>query len=237
MQTSKTKLLIYLAVWQRPYITKICFNGIIRLRNHPDYDIEVLAVISEESMIPICEQYAVKWVMYKNDPLGEKKNFGLQYAKNFEFDYMMEIGSDDLITNELLTHYLPYLKYGFIGVKDVAYINTETGECRRLQSKSTYGAGRIISRKILEQCGWKLWRDRLNKGLDNDSLLNLATKKIKYTQVPAMEVPGVIDLKSDVNIWKFNYFIGQPYEVDDIFSRLSETEIDMIESCYVTAEG
>src|SRR6478609_9144885 len=138
MQTS-TKLLIFLAVWKRPYITEICFNGIKRLKEHPDYDVQALAVISEEEMIPLCEQYGVNWVMYKNEPLGEKKNFGLQKAKEFKFDYLMEIGSDDLILNELLDDYKNYIgKHDFFGITDAAYVNSETGECRRLTSKATY---------------------------------------------------------------------------------------------------
>lgn len=234
MQTS-TKILIYLAVWKRPEITELCFRGIKRLQQHPDFEIEALAVISEESMIPLCEKYGIHWVMYKNDPVGEKKNFGLKKAKEFQFDYLMEIGSDDLVLNELLDDYKNYVgKYEFFGISDCAYINSETGECRRLTSKSTYGAGRMISHKSLERANWYLWKDRLNKGLDNDSVFALQRKGIMYQRVKPLEFPCVIDVKSKDNIWKFNYFLGVEYNIDEILKRISNEEKEILGSLYVT---
>lgn len=232
-----TKILIYLAVWKRPEITELCFMGINRLRTHPDFDIQALAVISEDSMIPLCEKYGIRWVKYKNEPLGEKKNFGLQKAKEFDFDYLMEIGSDDLILNELLDDYKNYIgKSEFFGITDAAYINSETGECRRLISRSsTYGAGRMISRKVLESVNWKLWNDHITKGMDNNSVLGLQRKGVAYTKTKPLDFPCVIDVKSQQNIWRFNYFLGVEYDKSEILKRLSVEEVVMLES-YVTGE-
>src|SRR5690348_247773 len=236
MQTC-TKILIYLAVWKRPEITELCFHGIKRLQTHPDFSIQALAVISEPEMIPLCEKYGIAWVMYKNEPLGEKKNFGLQKAKEFESDYLMEIGSDDLVLNELLDDYKKYIGLDFFGISDAAYINSETGECRRLISKSTYGAGRMISRKALEKCNWVLWNDVLNRGLDNNSVFALQRKGIEYKRVSPMEFPGIIDVKSQDNIWKFNYYLGVEYDINEVLKRISQEEKEILESLYVTVEG
>ena len=236
MQPS-TKILIYTALWKRPFITQICFEGIERLRQHPDFEIEALAVISEESMIPLCESYNVKWFMHKNEPLGQKKNAGLQHAKQFEFDYLLEIGSDDLILNELLTDYKKYIgTYNFFGISDAAYINSDGGECRRLISKSTYGAGRMISRSVLDKLKWKLWNDKLNRGLDNNSVFNIQKSGYRYHKVEPMAFPGVVDIKSRENIWKFNYFLGVEYNIEEILSRVSLQEREMIESLYASVE-
>lgn len=228
----KNKLLIYLAVWRRPEITELCFMGINRLRKHPNYDINALAVISEPEMITLCNQYGIKWIMHENLPLGKKKNAGLVAAASYDFDYLMEIGSDDLITNDLLTQYLDYIgKYDFFGISDAAYIESENGTCRRLiTDKSTYGAGRMISRKVLDTMAWKLWNDNLNRGLDNDSVRTLQLKGIKFHKVPAANAPGVIDIKSDQNIWKFNYFLGHPYSIDNILPLLSASEVEKLNS-------
>lgn len=220
----RTKILIYLAVWKRPEITELCFKGIERLRKHPDYEIQALAVISEEEMIPLCESHEIKWVMHENLPLGKKKNFGLQEAKNVEFDYLMEIGSDDLILNELLDDYKQHLGKDFFGVQDVAYINTDGGECRRLRSKSTYGAGRMISRAVLEKANWKLWTDKIDIGLDNNSVFNLQRLGVAYDKTKPMEFPGVVDIKSQVNLWPFNYFLGVDYNIEEVLHRISEGE-------------
>lgn len=226
--------MIFLAVWRRPHITELCFVGINRLKKHPDFDIEAVAVLSELDMIPLCEKYGINYTMHPNEPLGAKKNFGLQYCKNFDFDWLMEIGSDDLILNELLDSYKPYFeKWNFFGIRDAAYLNSETGDCRRLISKATYGAGRMIKRELLDKVEWKLWKDGISKGLDNNSVFAFMRLGIDYKQVPNMDFPGVIDVKSKENIWKFDYFLGNEYPKEEIFKRLSEKEVELIES-YVT---
>lgn len=145
------RLLVFLAVWKRPEITEICFMGLRRLIKNSRYPIEAFAVISEESMIGLCEKYGIKWTFYKNDPLGEKKNHGLNEAMKLEWDYLLEIGSDDLVKDELVELYAPFFgKYDLFGTKDAIIINSEDGTCRRLKSDTTYGLGRCISRKALE---------------------------------------------------------------------------------------
>lgn len=231
-----TKILIYLAAWKRPKITELCFAGIDRMRSHPDFEVDALVVISEESMIPLCQKYGVNWIMHENKPLGKKKNFGLNHAKNFVFDFLMEIGSDDLILNELLDVYKKFMvKYDFFGIRDAAYICSESGACRRLTSSSTYGAGRMISRKALEAMNFSLWKDNIDKGLDNRSVINLYQKGFKYWQIPPSEMPLVIDVKSKENIWKFNHLLGVEYDMNLILEKLSEPEIKLLNECFKAA--
>jgi hypothetical protein len=147
------KLLIFLAVWRRPEITEICFMGIDRLRKSGLYDIDTMAVISEKSMIPLCNKYGIDFIEHKNEPLGEKKNVGLNYAMLKSWDYLIEIGSDDLLKTEVLECYKPFFERGeeFFGIKDFIFLNSEDGQCRRLKSDTIYGAGRCISRKLIER--------------------------------------------------------------------------------------
>lgn len=240
----KIKLLVYLAVWKRPEITELCFMGLNRLRQHPDFDIQVLAVVSEPEMIPLCEKYNVHCVTHENQPLGKKKNFGLKAAKSFEFDYLMEIGSDDLVLNELLDIYRDHILFGkgiqkdFFGIKDVAYIESHSGICRRLQSNTRYGAGRMISRRLLENMDFKLWDDQKVRGLDNNSEWHIMKKGVGYWQLKPGELPMVVDVKSDVNIWGFNHLIGKEYDLNLILDRLSEPEVKTLKSffeCYAEA--
>lgn len=235
---AKVNLLVFLAVWKRPEITELCFIGLERLKTHPQFNIQVSAVISEESMIPLCEKYGVHYTLAPNDPLGEKKNIGLAATRQFQFDYMLEIGSDDLILNELLDSYLKFIDNGeqFFGIQDAAYINSETGECRRLTSSATFGAGRMISRKILEKFGFRLWKSHLNRGLDNSSTFSLARHGVNYKQVRPLAFPGVIDIKSKTNIWGFNHLIGVEFDITEIYKRLSTEEVAIIRSLYEFAE-
>lgn len=224
--SARTKILIYLAAWKRPEITELCFKGIERLKKHPDFDFEVLVVISEEEMITLCVKYGYTYCMYENLPLGKKKNYGLSIAKMMQWDYLLEIGSDDLILNELLDDYKEMISKGdeFFGIADSAYINSRTGECRRVKDKSTYGAGRMIKREAFSKVKWAPWTDRFNQGLDNNSIFNFQRAGVKYKRVAPREYPLVIDVKSDENIWKFNYFTGVDYDLEKLLPKLSEEE-------------
>ena len=245
--------------------------GINRLRKNSRLPIETLCVISEESMIGLCEKYGIRWTFYKNDPLGEKKNHGLNEAMKLEWDYLLEIGSDDLVKDELLELYEPYFgKYDLFGTKDAVIINSKDGECRRLKSDTTYGLGRCISRKVIEnicygvdvialenivqrgrsvasgQKGffkvavakeleglgrvkiigeprYRLWKDEINKGLDNNSDFFLMTQGIGHRAIKT-DKPLCIDIKGDDNIWKFDGRIGTVYELEKALEGLSEEE-------------
>lgn len=270
------KVLIFLAAWKRPEITEICFMGINRLRKNSRLPIETLVVISEESMIPLCNKYDIRWTFYKNDPLGEKKNHGLNEAMKLEWDYLVEIGSDDLIKNELLELYYPFMERGesFFGTKDAVIIDSNNGNCRRLKSDTPYGLGRCISRKViaekcygidveanepimssrlsiptgkigfvrveqaeeLEKLGrvkilgksrYKLWRDEINKGLDNASDFFLMKNGIGHKGVET-DRPLCIDIKSKDNIWAYNDKVGTAYELNKALEGLSQEEQSMI---------
>jgi|SRR5688572_5721074 len=145
------RLLFYLAVWKRPEITEICFMGLNRLKNTGLFPMEFLAVISEESMIPLCKKYGVDYCFYKNLPLGEKKNFGLNEALKKSWDYIVELGSDDVLTSEFLELYKPYFDIEMLFINHFAHINSETSECRTFKSKTFYGLGRAIRRDVLEK--------------------------------------------------------------------------------------
>ena len=266
-------MLIFLAAWRRPEITEICFMGINRLRKR--FPLETMCVISEESMIPLCNKYGIRWTFYKNDPLGEKKNHGLNEAMKLQWDYMMEIGSDDVVKDELLELYQPYLgKYDMFGTKDAVIIDSHTGECRRLKSDTTYGLGRCISRKVIEKIcygvdilakedimtrgrttpkgkrgffivpmakelkglgrveilgepRYRLWKDDINRGLDNNSDYFLMTQGIGHRTVPT-EQPLCIDIKGEDNIWKFNPKLGTVYDLNKALEGLSQEEQSMI---------
>ena len=201
--------------------------GIKRLQKR--FHVAPFAVISEESMIPLCEKYGVEWCMYKNEPLGEKKNYGLSQIKDKDFDFLIEIGSDDLILGELFDQYQKFfVKYDFFGICDAAYINSEDLACRRLQSNSTYGAGRAISKKALEKVNYTLWPEKQSRGMDNRSIVRMYKEEIKYWTIPPIDLPCVIDIKSQVNIWPFNYLLGVEYDINEIFSRISEEEVNAI---------
>lgn len=225
------KLLIFLAVWRRPEITEICFMGIDRLRKSGLAPIEAFAVISEDSMKPLCKKYSIDYVMHKNEPLGEKKNVGLQAAMQKEFDYMIEIGSDDLLKTEFFKLY-PFERDVY-GLQDFIMLDSETGNCRRLKHRDgAFGVGRAISRGAIETAA-PLWHPRQTCGLDNYSEMHRLSPGGFLMKRIASDEPVVIDIKSADNLWPFDKNVGVDYDFDKTIEGLSELEKTAIK-CLVT---
>src|SRR5690242_11011768 len=93
---------------------------------------KALAVISEKEMIPLCKKYSIDFVEHENEPLGKKKNFGLTESLKKDWDYLIELGSDNLILNSIFDYYLPAMKSGedFFGFTRVIYVDSVSLMCR-----------------------------------------------------------------------------------------------------------
>lgn len=271
------RIVFYLACWRRPEITELCFMGLNRLMEYDPgrFQCSAFAVISEESMIPLCKKYGIDFLMYENEPVGMKKNAGLEEVLKKDFDYLIELGSDDLILNELLDCYEPAMKAGFdfIGSRDLLMVDaTEPENCRQIafDGDVAQGLGRCMSKKMLDQfkgfvfvnasesvisdesiipsggsgfldeptvkayegCGWversgvkvtvHLW-DLINRGLDNNSAGRIMRKGYKFHAVETQE-PLMVDIKSEVNIWGYNFEIGEGKDFSPFLERLSPKE-------------
>ena len=228
----KCKVLVLIPLWRRPEITEICFLGLERLKTHPSYSIQVLCIVSEPDMIPLCEKYGHMWVEAENHPLGRKKNVGLKHAENLDFDFLMELGSDDLVLNELLDDYLHLIPdHDFFGISDIAFLDIYSLEARRYTNQAAmYGAGRMIKRWVLERANFKIWDDKGSRLMDGTSAERLRGIA-KYRQMYPRTRPQVMDIKSDQNIWEYNAFLGMEYNANEFFERISSEEVEAIK-CY-----
>lgn len=155
------KILFYLAVWKRPEITELCFMGLKRLMKHCKGF--AFAVISEKSMIPLCKKYGIDFCEHENRPLGMKKNFGLNELMKKDFDYLIELGSDNLILDEMIDRYIPLMKSGidYFGGTKLLFIDSIDGNCREYEAVESqygfgFGLGRCMSRRLIEKAAAKI---------------------------------------------------------------------------------
>lgn len=229
MQT--TKVLFFTCLWKRPEVTEICFIGLRRIMSRMNAD--ALAVISEESMKHLCDKYGIKWVFHKNQPLGLKKNFGLSNALKMDWDFIIELGSDDLFTDGAVEFYNNNFHRAYFGFNTVAYINLLDLQCRKFSTNSVFGLGRAIRRDVVEKNaitarGVELWRSDLSRAMDKSSNYKIEVfGKTMYESI-AVDEPLGIDMKSRVNIWAFNPNIGDPYDIDLLLTNVGEEERDRI---------
>jgi len=210
------RILLFSCLWKRPKITKIHFESITRLKRE-GYEFIPFVVLSENEMIPLCEEYGIKYVWAENRPVGTKHNTGIKESLKIEWDYLMVLGSDDIISSSLFDHYEPLMGKDFFGVRDIHFFDYRTGRFGYYrQDHGHVGAGRMHSRRMIETILNKgCFYPAINKGLDNASE-KIAKENGFNIETVVTIGPCVIDIKSDVNLWKFNSFPTKPRNIKDL---------------------
>lgn len=205
------KILILVPVWGRPEITKIWSEAVNWFKTG---EIEVLTILSNEDEyftqnLAIILDSGYQYCYYKNDPLGQKLNAGVEFALDFNFDYLMNLGSDDLIHPAILALYKPYMeaKEPFFGLNKVYFYDILK---KRLAITVPYvfGAGRMIHRSVLEKIRYKgefLYSNELRRGLDCNSVEKVKfTLNLDYKQVETNGFPYIVDIKSQHGLNDFD---------------------------------
>ena len=142
------KIKILICLWKRPEITKICFEGIKRLRKR--FDVDPVCIFSEDVSRSLCTKYKFESYYHENLPLGRKFNFGITKALESEWDYLMTLGSDNLITDSLLELYKAYEGKDAFGINTAYLFDSETGKSGVFKNGYTLGAGRMLRREVCE---------------------------------------------------------------------------------------
>lgn len=184
------------------------------VKNIP-YDLNVICVGSEgvhsKRMV---EHYGFTYIEKPNRPLSNKMNASVEAAKGS--DYVICVGSDDILSPELFELYLGAMKqdYDFIGLQDLYFYDLRSGKALYWGGYSdkrkgkTVGAGRCISKRVLDSLDWQLWEKGHNRYLDsvmrakpiNEKVINLKKENVL-----------AVDIKSGVNITHFEKWQNAQY--------------------------
>ena len=169
---------------------------------------------------------------FKNKPLGLKLNAGIEYAlTHFEFDYIMNLGSDDIVHPALLQLYRESMqeKIDFFGLDKVYFYDTRVNKLL-ISIEYVWGAGRMISRKILEKLqnkGEFLYKSTENRGLDCNSMEKINNLlQIPYLQLKTGDFPYLVDIKTNESLNDILMMRNFTTEVDvDLLRRYYPTII------------
>lgn len=208
------KIAIVTGIWKRHDIFEMCAKGIHLLQKQNNCELSVIVAGSEgEQSKQLVEKYGFEYIEIPNEPLAEKMNAPVMMAKELNCDYVFCIGSDDIISPELFSIYVEQAKRGidFVGVTDFYFYDTISkrviywgGYREDWRKGHTCGAGRLISKRLLDLWQWKLWEVKHNLILDNSIQDKLAATphtemifSIKENRVYAL------DIKSKENMTPF----------------------------------
>jgi len=219
------KIGIKTMMWKRPAVFEIYAAGVKRLVDNfgvIPYVIGSEGNVSRER----CEKHGFNYIEYPNEPLGAKANACLR-AMRGHVDYVLNLGSDDLISNSLMQWFVKLMKEGYdlIGIRDVYFYERFRnrliywpGYTDRRRGESL-GLGRVLSAKLLDTFDWEMWDEDINMSLDwsmTQKLKGLTNKKIisiKETNTFA------VDIKDGDSMGEFKTFIkkikrGEAYFVN-----------------------
>lgn len=213
------KILTLIPIYKRPEVTEI---SLYNLRYFADvvkeWNLTVVCILSPEDMYlktneKTVKKYGFKAVYYKNLPVSDKLNAGINYVSaRYKFDYLMNFGSDDLIHPEIATLYRPFFARNtrFFGINTLYFIELSTGKTIFFDTYNTngsIGAGRMIHRDIINQFTsdlLPLYEPGLDCGLDTSSAMSI--KRVTWDVdviIDSGEFPYIVDLKTNTNINHF----------------------------------
>ena len=148
------KIELLTCFYKRKEITEIYLEGFKRLQK--DFDIDYTFVASEVEDSAFIREQGYNCLTFKNEPLSDKFNFGLNQALKKNWDYLLIMGSDDLLSNEGLGLLLDN-SYSYKGFGDIQFYNSMSKEAIHFKydKDRLIGAGRLVSREAVERVVFK----------------------------------------------------------------------------------
>jgi len=229
-----TKIIVMTAIYKRPQILKLFLKAYKRFEDAaPSYvNVKLVCIVSEEDkyynqIINLLGERNIDIIKYYNDNIGEKHTAGVNYIKGkYKFDYLMNIGSDDLINPDIWKLYDDYLRY------DVKYFGLnrffikEGDEIMSFKTKNDLivGGCRMIHFDIIKRL-WDMY-GKQNGGLDTES--DKRIKQLGYIPVIInTKKCYCLDLKSPTNINSFEML-----KQSDLTEKATKYEINAIRKTY-----
>ncbi|VXD14067.1 hypothetical protein PL8927_270242 [Planktothrix serta PCC 8927] len=197
------KIIIYTCVWGRPELTRIVLSYYAHLKKELSGKIhlELLAVGSEgDASRKLCEECGFDYLEYPNQPLSSKWEYGLNQCANYDPDGVIIVGSDDIVSQNLIEFYDRQLKDNlvFCGLQDAYFFDVNnqnlvwwtgySGKKDPVRVGETIGMGRCLSRTLLDKLEFSIW-----KGLDiNSSLDGAMTRKLEQLGLQLLEYDNCV---------------------------------------------
>lgn len=201
------KYVVFMALNERPEVARIALEGVKRLQD--SHEVELFAVTHCESDWELAREYGSA-VMVTEHPVGRKFNEGLRHlgAAGWEFDYILQLGDDDVMCPSVLDRYAEF-EEDVIGGQ-IMHFYSEGRAWRHHyapRSQAMMGGGRAISYRALAKCEWELWPDERMNSLDFWSEQRLRSRGAKFKLV---NHEGIVDIKYDRNIWGIEHYENRP---------------------------
>lgn len=155
-----------------------------------------------------------------SEALGAKLNRALADVRLREWDYLMILGSDDLLRPQIwgyirtaIEEELPFFGFNQAIIYDRIQHKAKLWD----HGASTIGAARCIRRDVVEKCGWKMWDDDKHNGIDSNQEWNVWVRTgIDFPVIIPTLRPVICDIKDGENLNSFDDVPGVGVNVERI---------------------
>jgi hypothetical protein len=211
------KIAIITAVHGRHDVTRLCFERLYRVIQSCPYDVRVYVSGNDYKHRVLAVDLGFQWVDTSNHWVSKKFNNALLHAKLWQPDYVMTLGSDDLLHPDLFLYCSDSLRNGveIFGFNRMIVWEPLTGRKKLFNgydNPKTLGACRFYSAEVCGHFDWELWPWHKNHGLDTaaSKLCNIAG----FTETLIDAPPLFVDIKTGESLNKFDTIPGEPTEAD-----------------------
>lgn len=147
-----------------------------RLYQQEGVDMEVVCVGETDNEAQIATDSGALFYVEEWSTLGEKWQEGIDWARHLNPDAIMIVGSGNWFTNGWVKTLYPYLDdYDMVGSESMYVYQIRQndqvmihwgGYHTNSRKGDMLGAGRLLSRRILDKVDWRIYNTSLNSGLD-----------------------------------------------------------------------
>lgn len=169
---------------------------------------------SETDQREMCERNGGVWL---NEPnvLGSKFNAATEAAWRWGADFVLVLGSDDLLSPALADVYAEHFndRTTYLGLKGCFMVEPATRRALLLKGHAnpkrfgeTIGAGRLLSRRLLDKVQGRPWPNGLKRGADLMMTIRLFTLGVAGPDVilDSDDTHFLLDVKGGGNLWRFD---------------------------------
>lgn len=116
------KIALHIPVWKRVELTRACYVGLQRIQKEfqeNGAELVPYIAVSEDEHEQLAQEFGWNYKWFANERLGTKNNELLDWMRDFSWDFMLQLGSDDFILPGGGAHIVELMKeHEFAGSRD-----------------------------------------------------------------------------------------------------------------------
>lgn len=211
------KIAFVTAVWKRPDVFELFAKGIDNIvKTIPDTEFKTFVAGSEgKTSEKMVKNKGFEYIEIPNQPLAAKHNSSVLEAKKWGPDYVICLGSDDILSPQTINKYLEILKedpkVDFIGLSDFYFYDQPTNRASYWagyldhRKGDVCGAGILLSSRLLKMWGWKPWTNPDSNVLDNSIHSKISRTVPCRKKIFSLKDYNLfsVDIKTSINMTPF----------------------------------